>query len=133
MAMSSGAPSTIQHPSVTQMIRRHADWLATLPRDDDFPRADVPDEYHGDFESLRKTPAIEIVGEESNTNRANRERYRYSVADWAVAMLEDTLDERETICPCGHSGMSNCGDHYECSFELCEREFERDELEAGDG
>lgn len=128
----SSKPSTVSHPSVTQMIRRHADWLALLPQDEEFPRVEVPDEYHGDFESLRRTPAIEVVGSEENPYRENRERYLYELAAWAVEMLEETLEERETVCPCGHSGLQNRGDHYECSFALCEQTFSRDELEVND-
>lgn len=128
--MSSATPDHITHPSATQMIYRHADWLAVLPQHDDFPRERVPEEYHAAFEKLRRTPIVEVVGQEQNPARNNRFRKRYVIADWAREMVVDTLAERDTICPCGHSGLRNRGDHYRCSFECCDREFSRDQLEV---
>lgn len=122
--------STVAHRNVEQAVRRNADWLALVLQVQPFIEADVPDEMVGQFRALRRTNAIEIVGSEPSPDHTAHSRDRYALSADAQALVLATLDQRDPICPCGHAGFQNVGDGFVCQFELCDRQFARDELEV---
>lgn len=130
--MSHKTAATASNKATTQEIRMYADWLATLPRPPEtFLKQEVPDAYQSQFRKLRPTEAIQVAGTDIyDDGHSQSERHKYQLAEWAVDALDRILDTRETICPCGHSGIKNLGSHYECGFAACEKQFDRADLEV---
>jgi hypothetical protein len=55
--------------------------------------------------------------------------------DWQVdrdawAYAKDIREKRTPLCPCGHAGIDNHGDHYECGFVGCDAVFSRSDLKV---
>lgn len=118
------------HKCNVQTIQQHADFLATLPEPPErFIHRDIHDGYTSELHRLRRLPVIEYAGKEETEHKGSK-RWTYRLAPWAADALEEILDNRDTICPCGHSGIQNHGGHYECSFEACDAKFARKELEV---
>jgi len=119
--------------SNSQEVRRHADWLETLPEPpEEFRRQDVPKEYRGTFDAVARTNLIKRVRSETFTQTGNRrERGVYKLPRWVLDELNAILAHRDVFCPCGHSGIQNHGGEYSCGFEACDKTFTRDEVEVG--
>jgi len=119
-------------PAATRKIRINADLLSVLPDPPEtFYAADVPGDNRGTIESLYRVGAVEKVGWDSydEDDRWN-DRREYRLRRWANEVVEETIENRDAVCPCGHGGMRNRGDYYECAYEPCDQEFDRDELEV---
>lgn len=118
--------------STAEMMSKNVDELACLPRHPGTFRAtDVPDSFRGKFRNLTNTALVEVVREEpcrGENDSKTRSVYRFT--EWADQKLQSFLENRDTTCPCGHSGILNRGDYYECGFEPCDQEFAREELEV---
>lgn len=56
----------------------------------------------------------------------------WKVDEHAWAYARKIRDGRTALCPCGHAGLGNHGDHYECGFAGCDGVFTRSELEVTD-
>ena len=112
-----------------QTIKQHLDWLAELPRGETFIAADVPDPYRNEFSALRETPVVERVGKEKYNCWGN-DRYQYQLPAWVCEEIGELLADRDTICPCGHSGIRNHGEFYTCAYDDCDEQFSRAEVEA---
>jgi hypothetical protein len=114
------------------IVESHADELKQLPRDEAFTAAEVP-VTNARLKRWQHAAVVETVervpDSEGNTSPG---RWTYQLTDPAKSKLDDLLETRDTICPCGHSGVRNEGDHYQCLFDDCDRRFERSEL-ASDG
>ena len=118
--------------SAAQKLRSHLDYLAELPHPPEtFFATDEPLENDATRRTLQESGIIRIVNRltqyEGETEYCRNE---YQVAEWAARRVEEIRRNRDTFCPCGHGGFRNCGDHFECGFEGCDREFDRDELEV---
>lgn len=119
-------------PDAKARIHDHVDLLAFLPDPPEtFHASLLPAKSHGDLRKLCRHGLIEKVGRATyEFSNSRNDRWEYQIARWAVEEIERVVENRDVICPCGHGGMSNRGDYYECGFGLCDREFERDELEV---
>jgi len=130
--------------SLKQIIQNRADTILQFP-DGEFdkedldpaPAAQVKYFYHQDVldvvgqREIRLTE--EIVDENGESKTTEKTRYtvhKYSVNDRAREIAEDVVAQRDPIAPCGHSGVRNCGDHFECCCPVCDETFDRDELEV---
>ncbi|WP_340101846.1 hypothetical protein [Salinibaculum salinum] len=130
MSRARGTPGTKE---ANVLIRNNSDLLNHLPNPPEtFVAMDLPEQYHGVVRSLCRVGVIEKVGfvEYEHLDSTNNDRREYRIRDWVPPLVEESIESRDAICPCGHSGFSNCGDHFECQFDLCEQEFDRDELEV---
>lgn len=115
-----------------QHVKARADLVNAVPREP-FLREDVSDGLADKLNELRSQGIIDRVGTEER--KAANERSTYDLAEFALddrarEIADDVVSNRDAICPCGHTGLSNCGDHYECTYALCERAFAREDLEA---
>lgn len=114
-----------------QKIEGNVDWLTTLPEPPaTFIRADVPDCALAAFDTLAATPMIEYAEKEQTSYGGSSTRWRYQLAEWTAQTVSEIQDNRDTICSCGHSGISNCGSHYECGYDGCDERFSRADLEV---
>lgn len=122
-------------PAFRAFVEHRADLINEFP-DGEFYRSDVRAELREHIHSLISQDVILSVGSKRlDTDSEHVNTYtvaRFAVSERAQSIVEDVMDSRtETICPCGHSGVRNCGEWYECSADICDREFARDELEVG--
>ncbi|MFC7134312.1 MULTISPECIES: hypothetical protein [Salinibaculum] len=125
------------HPGAPQagsVVRNYADLLNWLPDPPEtFFMADVPEDYVGTIRSLSHDSVIAKEGWEAYDGESmptENSRRVWKVESWASERAAEIVANRDAICPCGHAGVQNCGDHYACSFEACDQAFERDELEV---
>jgi len=126
---STGAAGPVTDASARERIVRNVDELSLLPRHPEtFESVDVPKATFDLVRALLATDAIDVVRETDRRGDPTWQAYRLSAA--ASDLIDERLATRDTICPCGHAGVSNRGDHYACGFDLCDRRFERDDLEV---
>ena len=105
-------------------VRANADAIAALP-DDEFRRDDLGPALREALDDLMSTPIIETV-EQIREGQVYRNIYAV-VAD-AQRLAEKTVAQRDAVCPCGHAGLRNRGGFYECSFDGCSQQFDREHL-----
>lgn len=66
---------------------------------------------------------------------ATRRHYRgtsyhtYVLSSSTYEKIQDKLENYDSYLPCGHSGLRNCGDHYQCCHDGCDRQFGREEVD----
>jgi len=101
-----------------------ADVIDAFPAGE-FRRVDVDPALRDRVTDLSKTPIVRVVDQERT---ADGTRNVYRVHDEARRIATRTVAERDAICPCGHSGVVNHGDHFECGFDACDRRFDRASL-----
>jgi len=113
-------------------LKSNIDWLHELPDPPEtFRRSDIPEGHRPDFDALLKTPAIEHDHQVLMNEESHPESYylwEYTLHPWVVETVEDWKENRDAICPCGHSGLRNKGSYYECCFDGCPEKYSRDEL-----
>jgi hypothetical protein len=116
-----------------QTIVQYVDLLAELPAPPtNFYAADVPDACMGTFQALVQDGVIEKVERETYPDADSaRWRWRFRVSDRLHELAVEFRETEQTPCPCGHRGIRNRGDYYECRFEPCDREFDRAEIDEG--
>lgn len=116
-------------------IRQHLDYLRCLPADRRFRKDEINDDLP--VRRLRNIGAVKTVDEveveyetEGGHHTKQRNVYEFALTREAREVLEadEDGDKRYTPCPCGHSGLENHGDHFQCGFDLCGQKFDRDEL-----
>lgn len=124
---------TITDLSRQEWIDGHSGLIYELP-DGEFLRRDLPEPIREYVDPLRFREIIHRVDTQMREGKeGSRHSYRiavFEVADDAADRAQQLRDERDAICPCGHSGVANRGDHFECRCVACFREFSRDELEV---
>jgi hypothetical protein len=130
--MSSSKQAQPGSASGTLRVKSNLDYLLSLPEPPaTFFIADVPVDDRSTFKALYHSDVIERVERhQQHEGSSSYIRNEYRIADWAVDTIDKLTAERETICPCGHGGLSNRGDHFVCGFEGCDERFERAELEV---
>lgn len=133
--MSTDSDTTLSGP-VQTLIQRHLDFMAELPGPDEtFAASDIDDPHANALTSMERRGIVRQVEREryDNTDAVASDgvkyRWRYRLTPAAARVRDELLADRDTICPCGHGGVRNCGDHYVCLYEPCDRQFERDELD----
>jgi len=109
------------------LAETRADVVLSYP-DGEFRASDIRESLRRHLPRLQEAGVAVVV--DRYEDAANKFLHVYRIADRARAAAQRQQETRDSICPCGHSGVQNCGDHYECAFGLCEREFARDELEV---
>lgn len=120
------------------LIEADADKLSVIPDGWFYPRDDLTEEVYDATLSLLQRLADRgairtrtVTDSEGNSNDSKWNRHReYRLTDHTRELVDDVLENRDAMLPCGHSGLNNRGDHFECSFELCEKEFQREEIDA---
>jgi len=129
----SSTKKTITEVARQEWIDGHSGLIHELP-DGEFIREDLPEQIQEYVDTLRRHEVIERVDTVMRDGKGtSRHRYRlavFEVAEDAAERAQQLRDERDAICPCGHSGVANRGDHFECGCIACFREFSRDELEV---
>lgn len=127
--------------SFREWIEGRADLVSALP-DDEFLREEVSEELQDKVDSLRTNNVLERVDSvRREAERAVDEDDHesgtcfytlavFEVNDRAREIAEGVVENRDPMCPCGHAGFRNRGDHFECAADFCTREFDRDELEV---
>jgi len=113
-----------------QVLLHHIDlWddLVDGP-DDEFREQDVPEHGHATFVKLSRYSSILNRRTENVDGADTREVYSFRPRMWG--RIETALEERDEWCPCGHGGFQNHGDYYTCSYDGCDQQFARDELEV---
>lgn len=118
--------------SFERHVESNADVVQALPRES-FTREDVPDAVADQLIGLRLKGIVARVGTEyrqAATGRSNYEVAVFAVTDAATEIADRVTETRDALCPCGHAGLRNRGDHYECQADFCAREFERSDLEV---
>lgn len=111
-----------------EAIRKYVDWINELPGREDGPwrmsDGDVPGSLP--VKLLRDRDVIEVL---TPPNRPANEEAEWQVTSFAAEVADRA--ERYTPCPCGHAGLSNKGEHFECGFDYCDMRFTREQLEVG--
>jgi len=105
-------------------VRANADAIAALP-DDEFRRDDLCPALRETLDDLMSTPIIETV---EQIREGEVYRNIYAVVADAQRLAEETVAQRDAVCPCGHAGLRNRGGFYECSFDGCSQQFDREHL-----
>lgn len=133
--MSSEADTTLSG-AAEQLIQRHLDFMATLPDPPaTFTATAVGDAKGHVLKRLTRRGIVDQVTRERYedcddvASDGTKYRWRYRLDPAAARRRDELLADRDTICPCGHGGVRNCGDHYACLYAPCDREFDRDELD----
>lgn len=112
-----------------QTAYQHADTIQAYP-EGEFSRSDLNEHLKSKLTQFRHANLISDERVVFPDGRGNR-YWIYTVRERARDIARDAIDARDAICPCGHGGMRNLRDGgYQCAFELCEREFKRDDLEV---
>lgn len=114
------ATSTLA-PGRDWMIKGESDILTSLPRG-----SWRVDEVGPEWTELRGLYANDLIvktGEVSRDGSSVETVGVYSVPEHVRELVNRVVRQRESICPCGHSGVRNRGDHYECTSDRCNREF----------
>ena len=128
--------STLSNGRKQQLVRDCADFIVEeLPEPDEtFVQIDIvrdadgekrPDWVYERFFSVRRTGLLTEAG----TAKIGP---GHTVTTWAVPervyeCAESWHNGRDAPLPCGHKGLSNCGDYFECYYEGCDQEFSREE------
>jgi len=115
-------------------VEANADLVNAVPRKR-FTRDEISPRLAEHLDSLRSKGIIDRAASETRDSDGEDDTSTYTVAvfevvEEAVTIADRVTDTRDALCPCGHAGLRNCGDHYECKAEFCAREFARDELEV---
>jgi N6-adenosine-specific RNA methylase IME4/general stress protein YciG len=123
----------------TQVIHNKADLILSYPEgrfsyedlEDEVLQGHIRELYHKNI--LVKTGERTVIDSEFADGRhEERTRYRvneFRVADAAREEARQVVANRDLEMPCGHSGIQNHGDHYQCSNPICSREFDADTVE----
>lgn len=117
-----------------EIVKAHADQLSVVPDGWIYPREDLDEEVHEAVFTLlkrlagRRAVKTRTVNENPNSKYERHREYR--VTQRTRELVENVLENRDALMPCGHSGMHNHGDYFECSFDLCDREFQREDIDA---
>lgn len=104
--------------------RAFADTIDAFP-EGKFCQVDVHPALRDCLVDLSDTPVVETVGRERTTHGY---RNVYRVHDEARAIADRTVNERDAICPCGHSGVRNRDGRFQCTFPACDETFDRAEV-----
>jgi len=116
-----------------EVIRSHADFLASLPEGETFIREDVI-EHRDLLKQLVGQGVIDRVRKETvehPTSTSPSVRWLYKVPQEIHRGATRIVDKRDVPMPCGHAGIRNLGDgEYSCSFDGCDRRFTREEVET---
>lgn len=117
--------------SLTQQITHNADFIVEeLPEGESFLRSDLRDGWWLS-KTLRKLRQRDVVHVEDivtvDGQGVNVYRVPQHIYDRAVECIEDR-DDSVAPLPCGHLGLRNCGDHFQCNYDGCDRQFSREEV-----
>lgn len=104
--------------------RAYADAICAFP-DEQFKRSDLQPPLQSALDDLKETPVIAVVDQVRTCEIIEN---IYEVTSEALEEAESTVATRDPVCPCGHSGLRNQGDHYQCGFRACDDQFDRNEL-----
>jgi hypothetical protein len=109
--------------------RNYADLIVEeFPEPDtNFSRRDIDNDYaRGMVETLKKSNVLVVVEDYELKKPAV---YRLDREVWRRA--NHHRDTREPLLPCGHSGLVHVeSGTYECSYENCSKQFDRDQLKV---
>lgn len=122
--------SEVEQPiarSAKQIAMNRADEILAMPQGRFFSQ-DLAPQLSQEIRYFKNTAAVEIVDTERTEDGKIRNIYR--VEPQARRVAQQQAETRDAVCPCGHAGVQNHGDHYECCFDLCDRKFTRDQLEV---
>lgn len=127
MIADSGDPARFNTGTMS-LIRSYADEIAAMP-DGPFHAYELEaDGVRLAFSKLRQTEALQIY--QHARDRERKKRCQWRVHPTAREYAERVSTHRDAICPCGHSGVRNRGDHYRCGAGHCDQEFSREDLEV---
>jgi len=114
-----------------QLLRAHIDeFRAAGLTEGPFRLRDFDEETAPPLKALLDTPAIVRVGDADGGNSGRSPPGVYRLRAAAVTYLDQQAELRWSPCPCGHGGLRNLGAAYTCTFEGCDRRFDREELEG---
>jgi hypothetical protein len=117
--------------STTQLVRENADLLTNLPSPDEWWYSDDVQLPQSKFQEFYSTGLIEHYGDTrvSSENSSDPEhRWRWIVNAVAYERAQKVVETRDSLLPCGHAGLCNTADGYECAFQYCDRVFDREEV-----
>lgn len=107
---------------------QQADMIMALP-DGEFRAHEIADPLVEKLRAYQSSGVVEVVNVEQE-DKGTKVRNVYRVNDGIRQAAREQKENRDAMCPCDHAGVRNCGDHYECCFVLCDRQFERSDLEV---
>lgn len=93
------------------------------------PTVDIP--FNGPHRQLRGAGCIRVVDQRRAPNELGEDKpvNVYEVPTHVVARAEGYIAGGWTPCPCGHRGLQNYTDGFECGWDGCDRLFDRAEVE----
>lgn len=130
-----GATGSLHGPGGSDIADRDMhdmlDYLSVLPPGQfTWSKTRIPDDIP--VRSLRSNDIVEIETTArvyyGDTGESYHDLRLYRVTDRAADLLAEA--DRFTPCPCGHAGLRNRGDRFECGFDLCDLEFKQSDLEG---
>lgn len=83
------------------------------------------DAPHWLVKQLHSDEVLQILRKETWQKRRIRV---WQINPKVVDVVRATVRNAETILPCGHPGLCNRGDTYQCRLDFCDEEFERSEV-----
>lgn len=131
--MSSETQSRDNLGNESKLLRSNADFLryvGALDSDGTWRWSDAEDCQNAELRKFRQSSIVEITHIEATRSAATGQKYieEYRLEPHARDYLRQHIEDRQTLCPCGHAGIENKGDHYVCGFALCEQKFKRSEV-----
>lgn len=110
----------------TQLAHHNADTIVEALAGE-FVVTDLPGHARSIFRRLQEGNHIDQVGtRETQNTTVGIYRVEPDIYERAV----DHIRARDPICPCGHAGLQNHGDYYQCAYQGCDARFERAEVDA---
>jgi hypothetical protein len=121
------------NPAEFQFVKANADLIAHLPEPgDDWMKQSHPWLSSQELKKLQANNALKrterIHEYETDAERSGDYRWRWETDARLYQRALKVQERRDAFLECGHAGLVNCGDHFECAFEHCDREFDRSEV-----
>lgn len=127
--MSQATSPSAQHARLAQS---YADEIVEMVPEppETFRRQDICEQNEWFFEwflAFQRQGLFERVDTAYDPDRKSQYNiYRVRPEVWDRA--SDVVATRDAPLPCGHGGLVNAGDHLECSFQGCDKQFDREEV-----
>jgi len=124
----SGTSDSLRH-GIKDLAVSNADLIAQLPGPDTEWRVGTldnsPDWLVSKLPALKHGGVLEVVG---TAQQSKHHVNIYRVRRPCYEVVQQTIEDRDPILPCGHSGLSNDRDTtgVVCSFVGCDRRFVRE-------
>lgn len=128
--MSTQSVNTLSLPK-KNLIRKNADFIVDKLPDPstEWQWNEITEERNETHHILRRLSETNLIDDVGVTwtqyDSGSKPIQWWVVEERAYELAKQTVENRDAILPCGHSGISNNGDTYSCCYHDCDRAFDR--------